>query len=392
MLDSVYYNPTKVVFGKGAENSVGEEVARISGKALLHYGGQSAEKSGLLDRVRKSLKAAGVTFVELGGVVPNPRLSLVYEGIKLCRSNGVGLVLAVGGGSVIDSAKAIACGAAGSDDVWEFFNGAGKKAVAVLPVACVLTIPGAGSESSNGMVISNEDTGEKYDYVDERSRPVLAFLNPELTYSLPPYQTAAGLCDAIIHITERYFTNVRYVDTTDRICEGLIRTLVKYGSRVIDNPKDYNIRAEIMWACKLAHDGTLDVGRMGDWASHFIEHELSAEYDVTHGAGLTVITPAWMEYVYKHDKNRFAQFAMRVFDVEYDFDNPDVTVLEGIARLKAFFKSIGMPVTLRELGIEDKSKFGALAKHGVRRTAGGTLGNFVRLDAADVEKILEIAF
>lgn len=390
MNNFVYTNPTTIFFGRGMEEKVGKQVALITEKVLLHYGGQSAQKSGLLDQVRRSLEAAGVACFELGGVQPNPRLELVYEGVKICKENGIGLVLAVGGGSVIDSAKAIACGAPNTDDVWDYFIGKAQPK-AVLPVATVLTIPGAGSESSDSLVITNEKTTEKLGYGDRRVRPVFSILNPEYTFTLPPYHTATGVADAFVHVWERYFTNTRNVDVTDRLCEAVMRSLIKFGPMALQTPDDYDIRAEIMWACKMAHDGTLGVGREEDWSTHNIEHELSALYDVAHAAGLTVVGPAWMQYVYPHDKNRFAQFAVRVFDVEYDYAHPERTILAGIERLKIFFKEIGLPTTLRELGVQDKSMCANIAKSAATH-GGGSLGYFVTLKEDDICKILELAY
>ncbi len=390
MLNGMFNNPTVVFFGKNTEKNVGEVVAQYCDKVLLHYGGASAEKIGLLKTVRESLKASNIAFFELGGVKPNPRLSLVYEGIKLCRDNNIGLVLAVGGGSVIDSAKAIAIGAPNSEDVWDYFV-KGKTPKCLLPVATILTIPGAGSESSTGMVITNEETMEKMAYNDERSRPVFSVLNPEITYSVPPYYTATGIVDAIAHIIERYFTNTQSTDVTDRMCEGVIRSLVKYGKIAYDEPNNYEARAQVMWGCKVAHDGNLGFGREEDWASHMIEHELSAKYDVAHGAGLSVIVPAWMQYVWKNRPELFAQFAMRIFDVEYDFDNIQNTIDKGICRLKEFFNSIGMPTTLRALGVESKDDFEEMAKIGAKHS-GGTVGHFVKLNAKDIFNIFEIAY
>ncbi|HBU12749.1 MAG TPA: NADH-dependent alcohol dehydrogenase [Clostridiales bacterium] len=392
MNNAIYNNPTKVLFGKGMENELGAALKGKASRALLHYGSERVRESGLLKRVRASLESAGITCFELGGVKGNPFLSLVYKGIDVCRENNVDLVVGVGGGSVIDSAKAIACGAPnGQNDVWAYYTGRGALvAEKILPVATVLTIPGAGSESSTGSVVTNEKTQEKLDYNDERLRPVVSVLNPELTYTIPVYHTAAGVADAIAHVMERYFTHTAYVDTTDRMCEGVIRTLIKYGKRVLGEPENYDVRAEVMWACKVAHDGTLGVGRQEEWTSHMIEHELSAKYDVSHGAGLAVIYPAWMQMVYPAGKERFAQFAMRVFDVEYDFADVDNTVRKGIARLKHFFKSIGMPVSLKELGVKDDGDIEDMVK---RYTAhnGEKTGAFMELTAADIEKILKSA-
>lgn len=390
MENDIYYNPTKVIFGKGTEMQCGEEVAKYSDKVLLHYGGGSAERSGLLDRVRGSLRAAGVTVFELGGVKSNPRLELVYEGINVCRSNGIAFVLAVGGGSVIDSAKAIACGTPNSEDVWSYFLGE-ATAQAVLPVGTILTIPGAGSESSNGMVVTDEKTMAKLAYEEERSRPVFSILNPELTCTVPAYHTAAGIVDALAHVMERYFTRTTHTDVVDRMCEAVMRGLIRNAKQAVTDPEDYNARAEIMWACKMAHDGTLGMGREEDWASHQIEHELSAKYDVSHGAGLSVVFPAWIKYVHRHSPKRFIQFAMRVFHVEYDVNNPEWTVLQGIRKLMSFFKSISMPTSLRDLGINDKSVLDELAQRCVEHS-GGSVGRFAVLKEADVRNILELAY
>ena len=391
MQNDVYYNPTKVIFGKGTENQVGRETVRYANKVLLHYGSKSAKKSGLIDRVLKSLNEAGVEAVELGGVQANPRYFLTQEGARICREQGIGFILAVGGGSVIDSAKCIAFSAVNEGDIWQRFFINGEEHTKALPIASILTIPGAGSESSDGCVITHDETMEKMASDSYILRPVFSILNPELTYTVPAYHTAAGIVDGIAHIFERYFTNTKAVDVSDRMCEGLIRSLMRYASVVVSEPKDYDARAEVMWACKVAHDNTVGVGREQDWGSHMIEHELSAVYDVSHGAGLSVIFPAWMKYVYKKDIGRFIQFSMRVFDVEYRPENPDWTILQGISRLSGFFKSIGMPTTLRELGIEDNTHLGAMAKAAADHS-GGSVGRFAVLKENDIRQIYEIAF
>ncbi|MEG2626191.1 MAG: iron-containing alcohol dehydrogenase [Christensenella sp.] len=390
MDNDIFYNPTKVIFGKDTELECGKEVAKYCDRVLLHYGSGSAERSGLLDRVRKSLCDAGVTVFELGGVKSNPRLELVYQGINICRANGIGFILAVGGGSVIDSSKAIACGAPNSDDVWDYFLGE-KIAKALLPVGTILTIPGAGSESSDGMVITNEKTMAKLAYGDQRSRPVFSILNPELTCTVPAYHTAAGISDAIAHVMERYFTKTEHTDIVDRMCESVMRGLMRNAKQAVNDPENYDARAEIMWGCKIAHDGTLGMGREEDWGSHQIEHELSAKYDVSHGAGLSVVFPAWMKYVCKNSPKRFVQFAMRVFDIEYDVNNPDWTMLQGIKRLLGFFKSISMPTSLRDLGINDKAVLDELA-HKCAQNSDGAVGHFAVLNEADIRNILEIAY
>ncbi len=391
MQNDVYYNPTKVIFGKGTEHLAGQEVARYAKKVLLHYGSSSAKKSGLLDRVKKSLAEAGVQAVELGGVQSNPRYNLAIEGARICRGQGIGFVLAVGGGSVIDSAKTIAFAAVEEGDIWQRFFVNGEPHAKALPVAAILTIPGAGSESSDGCVITHDKTMEKLASVGDVLRPVFSILNPELTCSVPAYHTAAGIVDAMAHIFERYFTKTKFVDTTDRMCEGVLRSLMKYAPVALREPENYDARAEIMWACKIAHDNTLGIGREQDWASHMIEHELSSKYDVSHGAGLAVIFPAWMKYVYKQDMGRFVQFSMRVFDVEYRADDLDFMVLQAVSRFMAFCAGLGMPTSLREMGIIDKCELPPLARAAAEH-GGGSVGRLMELREAGILKILEIAF
>ena len=391
MLNDVFYNPTKVIFGKGSENGVGEEVARYAKKVLLHYGSKSAKKSGLIDRVAKSLKNAGVESFELGGVQANPKYSLTQEGARICRENGIGFILAVGGGSVIDSAKCIAFSAVNEGDIWQRFFINGEEHERVLPLAAILTIPGAGSESSDGCVITHDQTMEKMASQTNLMRPVFSILNPELTYTVPAYHTAAGIVDGMAHVLERYFTNTKAVDVSDRMCEGLLRSFMKYAPVVIREPENYDARAEIMWGCKLAHDNTLGIGREQDWGSHMIEHELSAKYDVSHGAGLSVIFPAWMKYVYKKNIDSFVQFAMRVFDVEYRTEDPEWTARQGIKRFMVFCESIGMPVSLRELGITEKTHLDEMAKAAAEHS-GGSVGSFAVLGEKQIREIYELAF
>lgn len=391
MLNDVYYNPTKIIFGKGTETQVGPEAAQYAKKVLLHYGGGSALRYGLIDRVKQSLARAGVLCVESGGVQANPRYNLAMESARICREHGIGLVLAVGGGSVIDSAKMAALAAVEDGDIWQRFFVNSEAHTKILPVATILTIPGAGSESSTGCVITHDITTEKLDTGSDLMRPVFSILNPELTFTVPAYHTAAGIVDAMAHIFERYFTNTESVDTSDRMCEGLLRSLMKYAPVVIREPENYDARAQIMWACKLAHDNSLGVGREQDWASHMIEHELSSRFDVSHGAGLAAVFPAWMRYVYKKDLNRFVQFAIRVFDVEFRAEDMEWTALQGISRFMSFCESIGMPVSLREMGITEKSDLPPMAKAAAQHS-GGSVGRFVQLFEADIRKILEIAY
>ena len=386
MENFTFLNPTKIIVGKGTESETGRETARYAKKVLLHYGGGSIKKSGLYDRVRASLKEAGVDVVELGGVQPNPRLSLVQEGIRICREKGVELILAAGGGSVIDSAKAIGIGVPYSGDVWDFYLRKLKPA-SMLPVGVVLTIPAAGSEASNGSVITREDGEYKRDADTECMRPRFAIMNPELTFTLPAYQTACGASDIMAHVMERYFTRSSGVDFTDRLCEATLKTIIHNTPIVLQNPRDYEARAEIMWAGTIAHNDLLGTGRVGDWATHMIEHELSGVYDVAHGAGLAVLFPAWMRHVYSQDVTRFAQFAVRVWGVEGEFASPERTALEGIRRLGSFYRDIGLATSLKELGVKD-DRFEEMSKKCVDR---GNVGNFVRLDAAGVQKVFALA-
>ena len=383
-----FCNPTKIVFGKGTEAQVGKEAAAYSKKILLHFGGGSVKSSGLYDRVTASLKAAGVEWVELGGVKPNPRLSLVHEGVKLCKEHKLGLILAVGGGSVIDSAKAIAMGAVIDHDVWDFYMGKGAP-VAALPVGTVLTLPAAGSEASTGTVITKEEGWLKRAVNSELIYPRFSILNPELAMTLPRFQVACGAMDISAHLMERYFTNVKNVSFTDRLIEGTLKTIMRQAPRILANPQDYDAWSEFMWAGTIAHNNLLNTGRVGDWASHDIEHEISGIYDVAHGAGLAVVFPAWMKHVLHHDLNRFVQWAVRVWNVEMDVFNPEAVALEGIARMEAFFTSIGVGTRMKDLGITD-DRIDEMAD---KCTDGDTrtVGNFVKLDRAAVAKILRLA-
>ena len=384
MLNFTFYSPTKFVFGKGEENNIGKLLAeRGTKKVLLHYGGHSAEKSGLLGRVRTSLDSAGIAYVELGGVHPNPRYSLAKEGMELARKENVDLILAVGGGSVVDSSKCIAIGALYDGDVWQDFYMDKKEITAALPVACILTIAAAGSEGSPGTVISNREVGIKEGVrASDLLRPVLSILNPELTMTLPAYQTACGVTDMFIHLIERYFTNTPDVNITDEMIEGLMRTILKYGKVAVEHPDDYNARAQIMWAGTLAHNNICGVGREQDWASHHIQHRIGAKYDSAHGAGLATVFPAWAKYVYKHDVPRFVRFATKVMGVDNDVFHPEEVALEGIARIKAYFSSIGMPTSLSELGVKDED---------IKELANFNDGFFVKLTPADMEQIYELA-
>ena len=389
MNNFTFYSPTYFVFGKEEENNAGKYVRRFGGtKVLIHYGGGSVVRSGLLDRVKASLQQEGISFLELGGVKPNPRSGLVYEGIELCRKEGVDFVLAVGGGSTIDSAKAIAAGVVYEGDFWDFYMG--KPVDKALPVGTILTISAAGSEGSGDSVITKEEGMLKRGAGGEAMRPVFSILNPALTQTLPPFQTACGITDIMAHLFERYFTNTQDVEVTDRMIEALLLTMIHEAPKVMADPNDYQARANIMWAGMIAHNNCCGVGRQQDWASHDLEHELSALYDCAHGAGLAVVFPAWMEYNMNHDVMRFAQVASRVWGCAMDFQHPEVTAKAGIQAFRSFLRSIGMPQTLAELGgkEEDIPQLAHMAAYG--NGNDGTLGGFVVLQEADMANIYRL--
>ena len=389
MLNFEYYARTKVIFGKDTENKAGDEAAQFAKRILLHHSGGHALRSGLIDRVKDSLQKSGIDWVELDGVQPNPRLSLVYKGIDIVKKEKLDLVLAVGGGSAIDSAKAIALGAVNDGDVWDFFERK-KTASQSLPVGAVVTIPAAGSESSNSCVITNEQGPWKRGVNSECTRPVFAILNPELSYSLPPFQTACGIADMMAHIMERYFTREPHVELTDELCEGALRAIIRNGRKIFSGgEKDYNARAEIMWAGSLAHNNIFGTGRIGDWASHQIGHEISALFDTTHGAVLSIMFPAWMQYNIEAsiDPARFARFAAKVWGVDGAFYDLAQAALEGIFRMKNFFRSIGLPVSFTDAHI-DPSRISEMAKRAVKF---GPIGNYRKLDENDIEAIYRLA-
>ena len=391
MNDFSFYSPTKFVFGRGAEAKVGSLVRACGGtKVLLHFGGGSVKKNGVYDAVVKALESEGVGYVPLGGVQPNPRSGLVREGIALCRKEGVDFILAVGGGSVIDSAKAIAFGTLYDGDFADFYFGKDVKnqpqVPKALPVGTVLTIAAAGSEGSANSIINLEPGNLKRGATGDALRPKFSVLNPEFTFTLPPFQTACGLTDIFAHIAERYFTPTKEVEITDALCEAVMRTVVKEGAKVMANPRDYDARANIMWAGTVAHNNVCGVGRAQDWSSHGIEHELSALYDCAHGAGLAVVMPAWMDYVMEADIARFARFAERVWDVREG--SPEEMAKEGVRRYRAWLKSIGMPQNFAELGAKTEDIPALVEKLGLK---GNTLGAFRPLNDADVAAILRIA-
>ena len=349
MVDFNYFAPTEVVFGRRSEEQLAMLVRKYGGsRVLVHYGGGSARKSGLLDKIERLLREGGVEYVMLGGVVPNPRLSKVHEGVELCRREKVDFILAVGGGSVIDSSKAIAYGVPYDGDVWDVYMRR-YTPVTCLPVASVLTIPAAGSEMSESSVITNEDGDVKIGYSNNLCRPKFAIMNPERTFTLPPYQTAAGVTDIMMHTMERYFSHDGDMNLTDAMAEALLRTMMECVPEVLRDPENYRYRAQIMWGGSLAHNDLTGCGRIGDWATHQLEHELSGMFDVTHGAGLAAVWPSWARYVLKSDVSRFVRFAVNVMGVENDFTDPEGTAIRGIEAMERFYHSIGMPINIREL-------------------------------------------
>ncbi len=389
MNNFTFYSPTCFVFGKDTEKQAGSLVKRFGGsKVLIHYGGGSAIRSGLVGRVEESLTEAGIPFISLGGVQPNPRSGLVYEGIDLCKKENVNFILAVGGGSVIDSSKAIAAGVVYDGDFWDFYMG--RPIENALPVGTVLTIAAAGSEGSGDSVITKEEGMFKRGASGDAIRPRFSILNPALTQTLPPYQTAAGITDIMAHLYERYLTNTKEVEVTDRLIEALLLTMVHEGPRVIADPDNYDARANIMWAGMMAHNNSCGVGRSQDWNSHNIEHELSALYDCAHGAGLAVTMPAVFTYVMEHDVMRFAQIAVRVWGCQMDFACPERTAKEGIEKMRAFFTSIGMPKNFAGLGAkeEDIPILVNTLCHGDGRP--GSISGFVTLTEEDCTNIYKL--
>ena len=383
-----FYAPTLFVFGDGEEQNTGALVRRFGGsRVLLVYGGGSVKRNGAYDAVTASLTAAGIPFEELSGIQANPRSGKVYEGIDLVRRTGADFLLALGGGSVIDTAKAIGFGAGYDGDFWDFFTGK-AKITSTLPVGVVLTISAAGSEGSDSCVITQEKGNLKWGSPKtDIIRPKFAVLDPQLTCSLPAYQTASGAVDMLAHICERYFSNTADVALTDRLCEALLKTVLDAAPKALADPNDYAARADLMWTGMLAHNNSCGVGRRQDWASHQIEHELSAFYDCAHGAGLAVVMPAWMEYVCGHDVMRFARFAVNVFGCEMDFAHPERTAQAGIRRLRDFFRTLGMPATLEEVGGRAED-IPAMVAHRCEKPNGFPFGGFVKIQEVDMEAIL----
>ena len=389
MNNFTFYNPARIVFGKDTESQVGDLTKVHGSKVLVHYGGQSAKASGLLDRVLKSLKDANMTIYELGGVKPNPRVSLVKEGIELCKKEKIDVILAVGGGSVIDSAKGIALGALMDEDVWDYYLYS-KTVEKVLPLGVVLTIPAAGSESSTSSVLTDDESLIKRGLGSPLFIPKFAIINPELHMTLPAFQTACGIVDMTAHLLERYFTQVEHNDLTDRLIEANIKAIINNAPVVMQEPNNYDARAEIAFCGTLAHNGLFSVGRVGDWASHSIEHELSAKYDIAHGAGLAMIIPWWMRHVYTDGVYKFVQFAQRVFDVQMDARYPGAIALEGIRRLELFFQSLDLETDTTSLPIDEAVIDEMTDKIFVARSSD-TLGFFKPLTKEDIKQIYRLA-
>ena len=385
MEDFVFTYVTQVIFGKDGISKLAKKIKEKSPdakKVMIVYGSDRIKTSGLFDKIVNNLNSAGIDYVELGGVKPNPRLSKVYEGINICKNQPIDFIIAIGGGSVIDTAKAVGCGAKYDGDVWDFFNG--KAPTDTIKVCSILTIPAAGSETSLSCVVTNENGWLKKSINNDAIRPVFAILDPELTYSLPKYQIGAGVFDMLSHVMERYFTNTKHVDLTDRMCEAVMKTIINYGPKTYADPNNYQYRSEIMWAGSIAHNGLLNTGREQDWASHRIGMELSGIYDTTHGASLAIITPHWMKYVYKENVQRFAQFANRVLDVPYMPGEEEKMAALGIHRFELFLKEIGLPSSLQELGVTEEDI--AVMTHKCH-----SAGNLKKLDENDIWNIYHLA-
>lgn len=392
MENFAYYTPTKVVFGKDEEKNVGKLAKEFGAKkVLIHYGGGSAVRSGLIDKIKTSLTEENISFVELGGVKPNPRLSLIYEGIKLAKENSVDFILAVGGGSVIDSAKGIGYGIANPDieDVWDLYIGK-KKTQKCAPIGVVLTIAAAGSEMSGGSVVTKEDEQLKRSYGCDNARPKFAVMNPELTYTLPKYQIACGVVDIMMHTMERYFSPVGNLELTDKIAEGLLRTMIKYGKLSLENPHNYEARAEIMWASSLAHNGLTGCGGIGDWSTHQLEHDLGGVYDIAHGAGLSAVWGSWARYVYKENPKRFVQFAENVFGIEKIGTDEEVAI-KGIEAMENFYKDIEMPISISETGINLSDEDVEMLAEKCSNNGTRYIGSFKKLFKEDMAKIYSMA-
>ncbi len=392
MNNFTFYSPTKVYFGKETHKYVGEYLKSFgASKVLIHYGSERVRKNGLMDEITNSMKSCSIDFVFFGGAVPNPRVSLVRKGAELVRSEKVDFILAVGGGSVIDSAKGIAIAAVNECDIWDIYSGK-TSSIGALPTGNVLTIAAAGSETSEFSVLTNEDGWIKIGHGGESLRPKFTVMNPEMLLSLPNYQTAAGTVDIIMHTFERYFSKGGTNELTDRIAEQVIKTAMEFGKKCIEDNSDYNAHAELMWAGSVSHNDMTGLGRDGDWSTHNIEHELSGKFDVTHGAGLAAIWGTWARYVYKEDVFRFVRYGANVLGLSVDYINPEKTALEAISKTEEYFASIGMPTTITKL-LGKEIKDADVDEMADKCTKGGKnkVGSFKSLDVLDVKKIYLLA-
>lgn len=389
MQDFVYSNPARIIFGKECEANVGAEISKYGTKALIVLGGAFIKENGLYDRVAASLQKEGIEYYDLEDITPNPRLSEVKKGIALCREKGIDFVLAIGGGSAIDTAKTIAAGVLCVGEVWDYFENFTKFITAALPIGVILTLPATGSECSNCAVITNDETNLKRSLFTDCVIPKFAMLNPEMSYSLPAYQTACGAMDMFSHLLEMYFTPAKHVDLTDRLLEGAMRTVLHYAPLALSDPNNYDVRAELFLAANITNNGILSVGRAGgDWGSHNIEHEISGIYDIAHGAGMAIIFPAWMKYCWKKDINRFVQLSTRVFHVDYAAGEEERTIQMGIRKLEDFIISLGLPARLTEAGIGD-DRLEEMAHNAMLDRTG--VGMYLTLGENDILEILKIA-
>ncbi len=391
MINFEFHTPTKVIFGKNTETLVGKEIAsRGYKKVLIHFGGTYLYENGVLDRVHKSLEENGISYTDLGGVVPNPHMSLVKEGVKLCKEEGVDFLLPIGGGSPIDSAKAIAYGLVNDFDLTDLYMGK-VTTNKIAPLGCISTIAATGSETSNSSVITIEEGMLKRSYNHDCSRPLFAIMNPELTYTLPAYQTASGAADIMMHTMERYFTNTEHTELIDSMAEGLLVTVREAAIKALKDPCDYNARADLMWAGSLSHNGLTGTGRVSDFASHKIEHELGGMFDVAHGAGLCAVWGSWARYVYKTNIPRFARFAVKVFDAPLNLFNLEETALRGIEGWENWCNKIGMPTSMAALGIHPTdAQIEEMAEKCVA-AGGGQVGFFKPLSKEDVIRIFNMS-
>ena len=390
MINFNFQNPAKIIFGKGQIAKVAQEIKAFKARnVLIVAGGGSIKKNGIYEAVVSSLKDSGISWKEIWGIKPNPRLDKVREGAEICKQENIDFILAIGGGSVIDTAKGIGVAAVNDRDVWDFYMGLSNDIPHCLPIGVVLTIPAAGSETSYASVITNTDGDFKRGIHNNIIIPKFAILDPETTYSLPPYQTACGASDILAHLMERYFTNVDHVDLTDRLIEGACMSIIRNSLIALENPRDYNARAEIMFTGTIAHNNLLDSGRIGDWGSHNIEHELSGTYDIAHGAGLSIIFPAWMKYVWHVNPQKFMQFGERVWGVASDPEHPEIAIASMIARLESWYKQLNLPTRLSEIGIDD-SNFESMAERALVNRENG-LGNLMKLNKQDIINIYNLA-